>query len=440
MHLIRALYRHRLKRSLSDQQAFYRRTWTPDTIRHWQLDQLNAQWPSVCRHVPYFHHLQQTHQLPNHFGSWRMFQETVPVLDRSIIQNQGDQLISQVHPVHQWRTTGGSTAQPLRLPVGKCEIAIARRDLWYGRTQLGMMPSDRMFLLWGHSHALGHGWQGISRRCQRHFLDRLLGYRRWSAYNVSAPHLRRASAALLRHRPFYLVGYATSLTHLAQANRDRRQAFHRLGLKCAIATAESFPRPDSQLEIADILGCPVVMEYGAVETGPIAQQQANGYYAVFWRHYMVEAHPSPHHPDAYDILLTSLFPRCLPLIRYQIGDMIRLQPSAETALGLQTFATVLGRSHDVVSLPGGARIHAEAFSHAVKDTRAIRAYQVVQTSPDDATLCYTAAQPLADADLAAIRQRLQRIHTSLAHICIRHVAQLSQTVAGKTQRLVRQAA
>ncbi len=444
MKIIRTLRARHLKRLLPDQRAFYNRTWTPTEIRHWQLARLNVQWPAICRHTAYFRRLQQARQIPNAFDNWERFQETVPILDRETIQNQSTHLMNPVHPVHQWRTTGGSTAQPLCMPVCKSEITIARRDMWYGRTQLGILPSDRMFLLWGHSHALGHGWKGSYNRYKRHLLDRLLGYDRWSAYDVNAPHLRRAAQALLRHRPSYLVGYATSLTQLAQVNQDRRQAFHRLGLKCVIATAESFPRPDSQQEVADILGCPVVMEYGAVETGPIAQQQPDGHYTVYWRHYMVEAHPSPHCPGAYDMLLTSLFPRCLPLIRYKVGDLIRLQPDAEAARshshGIQTFTTVLGRSHDIVALPGGVRIHAEAFSHAVKDTRAIRAYQVVQSDPDGIILCYTAAQPLSSTDLTTVRQRLQRIHTQLEHIHIRHVAQLSQTAAGKTQRLIRAAA
>ncbi len=266
----------------------------------------------------------------------------------------------------------------------------------------------------------------------------MLGYDRWSAYDISTPHLQRAGRALLCQRPSYLVSYATSLTHLAQANRDDRQAFHRLGLKCAIATAESFPRADSQQEVADILGCPVVMEYGSVETGPIAQQQPDGNYTVFWRHYVVEAQPSPHCPGAYNILLTSLFPRCLPLIRYQVGDLVNAQPDADNCL--HTFATVIGRSHDVVTLSGGQQIHAEAFSHAVKDTRAIHAYQVVQSNPDSVDLCYTASHPLSSEDIAAIRQRLQRIHADLGQIQIQYVEQLSQTIAGKTRRLIHTAA
>lgn len=438
MRMIRALHARQLTRRLPEQQAFYHRSWTTAAIRLWQLAKFNAQWLSICRHVPYFRQLQQDHQLPDHFDNWRTFQNTVPILDRPTIQNCGANLHYNAPPAHQWRTTGGSTAEPLRIPVWRSEIATAQRDLWYGRRQLGIRPSDRMFLLWGHSHALGHGWRGTYNRYKRHLQDRLLGYDRWSAYDMSLPHLRRAGNALLRQKPSYLVGYATALTHLAQANQDRRQAFHRLGLKCAIATAESFPRDDSQQEVANILGCPVMMEYGAVETGPIAQQQPGGGYAVFWRHYMVEAQPSPRCPGAYDILLTSLFPRCLPLIRYRVGNLINAQPDADHCL--HTFETVIGRNHDVVTLPGGQQLHTEAFSHAVKDTRAIRAYQVVQPSPGGVTLCYTATQPLPPEDIAAIRQRLQRIHAGLAQVRIQHVEQLSQTIAGKTRRLIHTAA
>ncbi|WP_089718605.1 hypothetical protein [Candidatus Entotheonella palauensis] len=184
MQLIRTLHARRLARCIADQRSFYNDTWTPAEISRWQLAKLNTQWPAICRHVAYFRQLQQTRQIPNSFDNWQMFQETVPILNRATLQDHGPHLLSQVHPIDQWRTTGGSTAQPLRIPVSKSEVAVARRDLWYGRTRLGIRPSDRLFLLWGHSHALGHGWKGSYHRYKRHLLDRLLGYHRWSAYEM----------------------------------------------------------------------------------------------------------------------------------------------------------------------------------------------------------------------------------------------------------------
>ncbi len=78
MRVIRTLHARRLTCRLPEQQAFYHRPWTTAEIRHWQLAKLNAQWPSICRHVPYFRRLQQERQLPDHFDNWHAFKRPFP--------------------------------------------------------------------------------------------------------------------------------------------------------------------------------------------------------------------------------------------------------------------------------------------------------------------------------------------------------------------------
>jgi phenylacetate-CoA ligase len=435
MRGLRFLQAYRLAQSLQEQKRFYTRDWTPESIRKWQLKQFNRQWRDMCQHVPYVRRLQQQHQLPPQFASWRQFQERVPVMERQTVQAYGDDMISRARTPWQWRSTGGSTAEPLRIPVWRSESVLASHDIWYGRSWFGITRADPLFLIWGHSHGLGQGISGLYHRVKRRLQDTMLGYYRWSAYDSSPPSLRQAARAMLAWQPAYLIAYATILDRFARVNHHLQPAFHQLGLKAAFATAESFPHNNSAQAIATTLGCPVAMEYGTVETGPIAQQRPDGRYTVFWRHYVMEGYKSDLLPGMYEIFLTSLFPRCMPLIRYKLGDFLAARPDAANCI--REFDAVLGRSHDLVVLPQGAVIHSEALTHAIKDTPAIIGYQVAQPRPGDITLCYLAERRLTADEMAEIRRRLRRIHTELAQIRIERVEMLTQTRAGKMRCVLR---
>src|SRR4029453_6081329 len=130
--------------------------------------------------------------------------------------------------------------------------------------------------LWGHSHLLGTGLSGRLRRSKVVVSDRLLGYLRFSAYDLRPEKLRKAGAALVAHRPDFVIGYSVALDLFGRANTDRGPDLRSLGLRAVIGTAESFPSPDSRSRLEDLFGCPVTMEYGSVETGPCGAGATRG--------------------------------------------------------------------------------------------------------------------------------------------------------------------
>lgn len=436
MYIVRQLRARKLRRLLLNQENFYEKQWTSDAARAWQLHQFNEQWQSIRRTVPYFEHLEKERHLPERFSSWQELKELMPILDRKTVQNRREALTSQVRGPDSWRTTGGSTAEPLQIPAWDSEREFNAKDLWYGRSWFGVVPSDKLFLIWGHSHLLGAGVRGWINGSKRRLGDALFGYYRYSAYDLSQGGLRKAAESLVRFQPAYVLGYAAALDRFARVNEDQKEAFHRLRLKVAIATAECFPRPDSAALVADVLGCPVVMEYGAVETGPIAHQHPDGQYRVFWRHYFLEGRVSEHFPGAYEVLVTSLYPRCLPLIRYELGDLI--YAGAKDGNFVREFLAVTGRCNDLVALPDGSVVHSEAFSHVVKDLSSILDFQVIQSAGGEIALNYVGQRSLAVQELEEIRRRLYKINPELARIRILKVESLGQTIAGKTRRITRQ--
>ena len=433
---MRRLRDYKLGPSINDQRGFYQCARTTIEIRAWQLDQFNDQWQTIRHSVPYFARLNHEQKLPERFSSWQQFKEHMPLMDRKTLQTNREGIHDRRRKPDFWKSTGGSTAEPVQMGAWTSENKFAQRDLWFARSWFGVTPSARLFLIWGHSHLLGTGLRGRINGVKRKLSDVILGYFRCSAYDLSDEKLRVAAESLLQFRPDYVVAYAGALDLFTRVNQDLRSSFHKLRLKVAIATAESFPKADSVEFIADILGCPVVMEYGSVETGLLAHQVPEGNFKIFWRHYFLEGKESDHLPGSYEIFITSLYPRACPLVRYRIGDLISENPDDEKFA--QEFLGVVGRCNDLLSLPNGKTIHSEAFSHAVKESRSIANFQVVQSADGDIALNYVAAAPLEEVELMHIRDRLTRINPDLKNIPIEKVELLEQTIAGKTRRIFRQ--
>lgn len=296
-------------------------------------------------------------------------------------------------------------------------------------------------MIWGHRHLLGTGVSGWVNARRREVSDRLLGYHRFSAYDLTSARMRAAADAMIRFKPDYVLGYSVALDLFARANEDRASALSALGMRCVVGAAEGFPASDSESRLAALVGAPVAMDNGSVETGLVAHTHPDGGYRVFWRNYFVEAerdHPGTPHR----IRVTALYPRAFPLVRYEIGDEIALTDvatdpaSPSKAIGLDRFARVFGRCNDYISLSDGSQVHSEALAHAVSGQPGVFGYQLVREPGAAMRLRLVSRAPLPAAAASAIRENLRRINPQFEHIELERVDALQQTAAGKTRTVV----
>ena len=424
----------RLERRIAPLMNLYERLSDARDVRSWQLRRLNELWRQISARSPYYARLRSQVPLPTSFASLEEFSSVVPSIDRATLDHSVAEISLRPGRADYWRKTGGSTSEPLRLPARRSEDDVTGARAWFARRWFGIEPSDRLFLLWGHSHLLGDGMSGWIGARKRALKDLCLGYVRHSAYDLSDESLRAAGELILRHRPAYIVGYSGALHRLAVVNHDRRAPLRELALKVVIATGESFPFPDSEQLIAETFGAPVAMEYGAVETGVVAHQHPGGDFRVFWDTCYVEGIESANHSGSYEILVTSLYPRLVPLLRYRLGDLVTPLPGT---MGLERgFSRVIGRCNDTITLRDGSPVHSEAFSHVLRDIDQIVAFQVVQHADREIVVDYIAGSPLSGEVVAEARRKLNRIDACLATTAFRHVERLQTSPAGKTKRIM----
>jgi phenylacetate-CoA ligase len=399
-----------------------------------QLDALNREWSRVVATTDHWGALVRSALLPSRFASVDEFRNVVPLTPRQAVQEHGRAMTSRSKRPDRVRMTGGSTAAPLQIPAWNAESLATRGEMWCGRAWYGVDPGSRLFLLWGHSHLLGRGLGGWARARRLELSDRLLGYRRFSAYDLQPARMRRAADELVAFRPDYVIGYSVGLDLMARANADRKEALRAVGLRVVVGTSENFPSPDSTTRLRDAFGCPVAMEYGAVECGVVAHTHPDGGYRVFWRNNLVEAVGSG---LTRRLVITTLYPRAFPLIRFEIGDEVEVTDVASSVVGgLAEFRRVVGRCNDYVVLKDGFTVHSEVFSHAIRPCASVRGFQIVQVG-HELTMRYTAADELPAEHGLGIRSRLRQVHPDLSAIRLERVGALSQTVAGKTQMIIR---
>jgi phenylacetate-coenzyme A ligase PaaK-like adenylate-forming protein len=414
---------------LKRQQAF-----KTEAICGEQLKRLNDCWKEAVLKIDRYKNLVASGFAPGQFSSLEEYIMTVPVLSKNAIQMGG---VSYTKPsANIFRVTGGSTSEPVQIPSYKSEFDLTRLDGWLGRNWWEIDPGSKMFLFWGHAHLLGSGFRGRINAALRIVKDRIQRYDRISCYNLSYSRLREVGERLLKSDSQFVVGYSHALDALARANEDRKEDFREKRFKAIIATAESLPMKDSRTIIESTFCAPLAMEYGSVETGPLAHTAPDNLYHVFWDNYLIEYNKKSLENDVNEVIVTSLYHRCTPLFRYVLGDQIVLGCGNIQGCSLLSFSSVVGRSNLFIEQPDGRRLHSEVVSHIVRDCPKVRAYQFV-CGNRRLFLDIVPNDQWSGEDELAIRAKARKIDLSLeSAIEIRLVSELRKTVAGKLPMVV----
>lgn len=293
----------------------------------------------------------------------------------------------------------------------------------------GYTPASRMFLMWGHSHLLGTGARGRLNHLKRKAADRMLGYRRVDAYRLNAQICADYAEALLAFRPFAFISYASALDVFAHHTAAYRERFRALGLRFVLATAEPVPRPDTVSRLEDLFNCPLVEEYGGAEFGQVAFKGANQTFEVYSDLNFVEAHFGGTDTQDESALVTALYDRYVPLIRYRVGDL--LAGGDQLPHGhVRSFRAVAGRINDGIRLPDGDTIHSVAFFHCIHQEDGVHGIQLI-IDDDHIDILLIADHDGRVEMEQRIRARLHQLHPMLARARFRYVADLDTTGAGK---------
>jgi putative adenylate-forming enzyme len=245
---------------------------------------------------------------------------------------------------------------------------------------------------------------------------------------------------LTAFRPDSLVGYASILRILAEEQLAGRLAVS----PQAVMSASEVLTDETRHRIREAFGVPATNVYGATETAGIASECRKGRlhrYEDLVITEIVDADNQPVPPGAYGdkLLVTVVFSRTQPLIRYELSD--RVAASAEACpdgLPYALLAGIDGREEEILRI-AGATVHPNVF-HNVLERLPITGWQVIDEGDRLHVLLAGAGTDVRTGDVSArVTDALGGVGALGVKVEVLLVDAIPRTALGKAP-LVRRAA
>jgi len=185
-------------------------------------------------------------------------------------------------------------------------------------------------------------------------------------------------------QPEVLISYASMAGALAE-----EQLAHRLHIKPKVVyVASEVLTPQTRKRVKEAWGDEPFNQYAATETASIAAEHRSCRRMHFFEDLVlteiVDEHYRPVPPGEYGakILVTTLFSRTQPLIRYELNDSVRMSTESHGCrLPFAMLESIQGRMEDTLTLPavsGGEVIVRPLVLNRVMDIVPVSGWQVAQ--------------------------------------------------------------
>jgi len=228
------------------------------------------------------------------------------------------------------------------------------------------------------------------------------------------------------YQPAFVSSYPTVLSLLAEEQaagrlRVRPTALWSGGEGLSLAGRNGIERA---------FGCPLLNEYGASECLTIGHGCRAGWLHINADWAILEAVDRDYRPTSpgelsHTVLLTNLANAVQPIIRYDLGDRVRMHEGRCACGSPLPAMQVEGRSDDVVTVHAAdgrpVRLVPLALTTIVEDAALVHRFQIVQSAPDRLELRLMAIDRAraGAAAITALREYLD--HHGLANVKV-HLA------------------
>ncbi len=333
-------------------------------------------------------------------------------------------------------TTSGTTGEPAILLHDKLSwrvynvVGRTRPQPLVGRIDLGALArrgirTAALFATGGHFGAVT-----LAERARR--LSPLLADRT-RVLSVLRP-VEELVAELNAFQPTLLSGYPSVFVLLAAEQLAGRLRIEPVHILCA---GELFT-PAMREAVAGAFGCPVTEGYAATEVPGLAIECTHGFLHVNSDWYILEPVDSdrravPPGVQSDSVLVTNLANRIQPIIRYDLGDRVMLQPHSCTCGSPLPVVAVEGRTNDVLTFEDAGHqpvpILPLALGSVIEEIPGVHRFQAIGAGPHNLTI-------RLDVDNEETRNAVEReVQARVREFLARHsVREVSITCAAETPR------
>jgi phenylacetate-CoA ligase len=331
-------------------------------------------------------------------------------------------------------STGGSTGEPLLYDLPKERIAswIACRQRimrWWG-----LSAGDREYAIWGSPVE-------VTRQDRlRNIRDKLLATQLLSAFEMNESTMSRYLDLLEKGNCRTIIAYPSSIYLLCLHARKQGRNLRHTGIKTVFVTGEVLFHHQREL-IAETLNCPVASGYGGRDSGFVSQECPQGGMHIMADATIVEIVDSQGRPvpegETGEIVVTDLYSREVPFLRYATGDMAALT-SRKCTCGrmLPLMENIQGRTTDFIVAPDGTILHALSVIYIMREIDGIEQFRIRQKEIDRFHIQLVRNERFQDGNESRILEALRRRLRAPVEVTFEYFDKLPPERSGKFRHVI----
>ena len=413
-------------------------------LKSLQFQQLYHLLTHARKSVPYYQKGLQSLPTELHPLALENLWQEIPVLTRSQLLENTEQLVSQSVPEEHgktsWIHTSGSSGIPVKVLTDELltlywKAILLRDHHWHNRDlrcKLAIIRyfEDSEFAQLPHGQSLPD-WGAITQ----------LMYKNGPAcaLSIHSP-IKEQANWLMKENPDYLLTYPTNLHALVCY--FQAEGIQLPGLK-QIQTISEILDDETRSLCQKVFSVPVINAYSTRETGYIALQcPEHEHYHIQSEVVLVEVLNeqgiSCAPGEIGRVVITPLHNFAMPLIRYEIGDYAEVGDTCPCGRGLPVIRRILGRTRNMLTLPTGGKIcpRLDILKYTEITGVNIRQAQLMQQAIDKIEMRLVSDETLTLDQEQKLRQFIQKTLGHPYHMTLTYHQQLPRNQAGKFEEFI----
>lgn len=333
---------------------------------------------------------------------------SLPILEKTDIINNLSKIKTVSEKEGLVSLTGGTTGASMKVIYTKFDMQERFAILDHFRAQHGYELGKRTAWFSGKNLVTE---ADINKDICSHY-DFINKIRFYSTFHINSSNFDAYWESLNKFSPEFIVGFPSSVYELCQIADSRGLRLNKK-VKAFFPTAETVLSEHREV-ISRVLGCKLVDQYASSEGAPFILECEAGNMHIHPLTGIFEVVDEDMQPaQEGEILVTSFITHGTPLIRYRIGDRIKLSSSDKICKCGSIFPLVEkieGRSTDYILSPKHGKVNLGNISNSTKNINGIIKFQVIQDTPETVQVLIVTSQDFNYSEktkfIAALTERL----------------------------------
>lgn len=300
----------------------------------------------------------------------------LPILEKTDIINNLDKIKTIDEKEGLVSLTGGTTGASMKVVYTRADMQERFAILDNFRAKHGYELSKKTAWFSGKNLI---SQKDIKKGICSHY-DFINKIRFYSTFHINEKNFNLYWKSLNKFKPEFIVGFPSSVYEICKIADSKGLTLNQK-VKGFFPTAETV-LPKHREVIGRVFGCKLVDQYASSEGAPFILECESGNLHIHPLTGIFEVvDENLKHTTEGELLVTSFTTKGTPLVRYRIGDNIKLSQKDKTCPCGSNFPLVdeiKGRSTDYLFSPTHGKVNLGNLSNSTKDVNGIIKFQAVQ--------------------------------------------------------------